>query len=1266
MKKTLLCMLLLVALVTVLLPTAKPHAKAAVQDTAVSDVRIMSANVLAEFASWAGGTAPEATSSRVVKLNKMLEENNPIAVGTQEMSPSWYTAFGKLDSTKWGWLTESDVAGYSYYNYVPNKGLALNSILYRKDLLTLNAHGAEAYTSRSNGQCIVWGVFTIQSSGKQFVLISTHWTPGADKANERLAQAEQLAKKVNDLRLVYGDTVICTGDFNCNDQTQEFRRFLVNSNSVDSRTGAATRGDHLNKIDHVTATADASFSYHTICYEANGSYGISDHPFAVADVKLTSNLYFDFTDTADSRAHYKQGAYRYNAYDYHTAYWKHDSNRVTGLAINKSDGTLSFNITGSGNPYVFIDTNSATELKSAYGLNFNTQGATHAYIRFRLTNSALINTGVTPSLTLSAVNRSTGKTASIAKNFTFTQANSGYITLYLDLTKTIRGLSRLDSLQLTFDNIKNGSAKIAYIYMGVNNYSPHNYGLFFDYSNTSADQSRYSGTSYGGYQFDKGNWTTAGYGATKDFTISNSAGTVAVKVKNTNELGPVFATAPTTGSYSWDANGACLNYDPDHAEVMQIRFKLDGCQTVSGKKPRILLMYGGMYNGTFDGNNYENVKEYSYTDGQYLILTMPLSDLFRQADKITQIGVRFQYVASASGGTATIDYIYVGPESALPTKHVFDHKVTNPTCSAKGYTAHTCRTCAYSYKDAYTNALSHSYANYYVTSGPTVASTGTLTGTCTKCSVTHDVSLPKLSTADYTVSVVVAATCTQGGTDKYTWKNTTYGTVAINTNTQATGHDYSYKVTKNPTTSATGTLTGTCSKCGGTTTVTLPKLNTTDYTKTTTKAPTCTANGTDTYKWKTTTYGTFSFTATVKALGHTEVVDPAVAPTCTATGLTEGKHCSVCNTVLVGQQTVPAKGHSYTYTKMDAMFHMVGCKNCNLAEKAPHSYADGLCICGEKEIKEPVELAALKLGHTLNLASDISVNFVILKQNVEGFDPDSIYVECVLDTYEGNTKTGTETVKLEPVDKGIHYYFTLTGLTAIQMNDTISATLYGVKDGQPYTSPVDEYSIATYAYSQMNNPDRAENLKILCADLLRYGTKAQIFKSYRLDALADSAMTQEHKAYLSDMEAVTFGNTNVVLNDLANAPITWAGKSLNLESKVALKFVFNPVNYTGDLSALTLRISYADTQGTTKTATVSNPELYNEQLGYYVFTVDTLLAAELRAVVSAQVYEGDTPVSCTLQYSPDTYGNGKTGTLLDLCKSLFAYSDSAKMFFQNQ
>ena len=53
-------------------------------------------------------------------------------------------------------------------------------------------------------------------------------------------------------------------------------------------------------------------------------------------------------------------------------------------------------------------------------------------------------------------------------------------------------------------------------------------------------------------------------------------------------------------------------------------------------------------------------------------------------------------------------------------------------------------------------------------------------------------------------------------------------------------------------------------------------------------------------------------TEEISAKGHAEVVDRAVGATCTDTGLTEGKHCSRCNKILVAQTTVSAKGHSYS------------------------------------------------------------------------------------------------------------------------------------------------------------------------------------------------------------------------------------------------------------------------------------------------------------------------------------------------------------------
>ena len=75
-------------------------------------------------------------------------------------------------------------------------------------------------------------------------------------------------------------------------------------------------------------------------------------------------------------------------------------------------------------------------------------------------------------------------------------------------------------------------------------------------------------------------------------------------------------------------------------------------------------------------------------------------------------------------------------------------------------------------------------------------------------------------------------------------------------------------------------------------------------------APTCTATGLTEGK-KCTVCGVTTVEQTVvDALGHTEATLSAVAPTCTETGLTEGKQCTVCKTVTVAQTIVDALGHT--------------------------------------------------------------------------------------------------------------------------------------------------------------------------------------------------------------------------------------------------------------------------------------------------------------------------------------------------------------------
>ena len=233
--------------------------------------------------------------------------------------------------------------------------------------------------------------------------------------------------------------------------------------------------------------------------------------------------------------------------------------------------------------------------------------------------------------------------------------------------------------------------------------------------------------------------------------------------------------------------------------------------------------------------------------------------------------------------------------------HSYTEEITTAaTCTTAGVKTFTCSCGEGTYTEAIP-ALGH-------TAG--AAATCTTAQTCTVCNATITAALGHTEVTD----AAVAATCTETG--KTEGKHCSVcGTVTVaQTTVAALGHTNAAAVKeseKPATCGADGSYESVvyCSVCNAEVsrdTITVPATGAHVYaTESQRVAATCTADG---YVIMACGCGATQ-TTILTATGHTEVTDAAVTATCTETGKTEGKHCSVCGTVTVAQTTVAALGH---------------------------------------------------------------------------------------------------------------------------------------------------------------------------------------------------------------------------------------------------------------------------------------------------------------------------------------------------------------------
>ena len=332
-------------------------------------------------------------------------------------------------------------------------------------------------------------------------------------------------------------------------------------------------------------------------------------------------------------------------------------------------------------------------------------------------------------------------------------------------------------------------------------------------------------------------------------------------------------------------------------------------------------------------------------------------------------------------------------ETVPMTGHNYVDDVTKPTCTEKGFTSHICSVCKDSYIDSYVDAKGHTPAEAVKENviPATCKSEGSY-DSVVKCSVCNTeisrkpVKTDKLPHSEE-ILPAVPATCIKTGLTEGKKCSVCGEVIVAQQEVQATGHKNKVHHEK---------VEPTCTKKG-----------TIEYWE----CPDCSKNFSDE------NCTVEAETLEIAEAAHTEEILPAVPATCTKTGLTEGKKCSVCGEVLVAQQKVPMTDHTFGDWKITTP---ATCKNegektrtCSVCKEAtetekiavnPENHAGGT------EIKDEI-VPTCKEGYTGNTYCLGCGKLIATGSNVK--DPgnhdggteirDDKAATCTEDGYTGNT-----------------------------------------------------------------------------------------------------------------------------------------------------------------------------------------------------------------------------------------------------------------------
>lgn len=419
-------------------------------------------------------------------------------------------------------------------------------------------------------------------------------------------------------------------------------------------------------------------------------------------------------------------------------------------------------------------------------------------------------------------------------------------------------------------------------------------------------------------------------------------------------------------------------------------------------------------------------------------------------------------------------------------------------------------------------------------------------------------------------------------------------------------------VTQEPTCSAEGVKTYTCTTCGATETESIPALQHSFDEGVITQEPTCGEWGAKTYTC-TVCGEVYAEGISNDGISHTyDQGEYIQKPSCESDGLITYT-CTVC-------------GDSYT----------------EIVYQTGHTWDGNTCtVCGEVRVVEPEKDENLTFLQApgLSFQDYIGMQVLLPANKAEGYD--KVYVKAIQQTPNGAVET---TLQGTPYF-GAYLIFEQQVLSW-SMTENVSLTLYGEKDGVVYEGATVSTSVKALAMDKLRDYYADVNIKACRAlvDMMNYGAAVQKAFSYNTESLPNADLGN-----YGDLASMGVPVMNAANEKTGTASVAVLKDSISMQAKVEIQLLFNT-----DISDYSVQATVGGTD--------ASVVLDTESMGAYGWTVlkVSVGAAHMRDTYTIALYdEAGNAVTQIYNVSVEAYAREQLGgTYNDVVVAMMRYGDA--------